>query len=63
MQSAPRNLEQALADLIERRDNEPLTSDQRTLLDRMITHLEAEIELRRDRHFDRTLRGHSDTAC
>jgi hypothetical protein len=46
MQGEPRDREQALADLIERRKNGVLTRHQRELIERMIVDLEAEIRLR-----------------
>lgn len=46
---APRALDHALADLIERRKNKILLTDDRNMLDRMIDGLEAEIKLRRSR--------------
>jgi hypothetical protein len=47
--SAPRALEHALADLIERRKNKILLTADREMLDRMIDGLEAEITLRKRR--------------
>lgn len=49
MLNQPRDLERALADLIERRKNNMLTPDERKLIDRMIVDLEAEIRRRRER--------------
>jgi hypothetical protein len=47
MLSEPRSLEQALADLIERRDHDEVMPNKRARLDRMIAGLEAEIRWRR----------------
>jgi hypothetical protein len=49
MRSDARSLEQAVAELIERRDHKVLLSYQRTLIDRMIADLEAEISHRHER--------------
>jgi hypothetical protein len=49
MLSDPRDLERALADLIERRKNDSLTPDERRLIDRMIVDLDAEIRRRREK--------------
>jgi len=59
MWSDPRNLERALTDLIKRRNNNPLTPDQRTMLDRMIADLEAEIALRRRKRKSHPVRTRS----
>jgi hypothetical protein len=48
MLSDPRDLERALADLIERRKNDPLTPEERRLIDRMILDLGAELRRRRE---------------
>lgn len=56
MLSDPRSLEQALADLIERRESNALRRDQQALVDRMIVDLEAEIERRRSLREERLTR-------
>jgi hypothetical protein len=62
MRSNPRDLEQALADLIKRRDNNALTPNQRALIDRMIADLEAEINRRRRERPEPPARGHQSGA-
>jgi len=59
MRSDPRDPERALTDLIKRRNSDALTPDQRTMLDRMIADLEAEIALRRRKRKSHPMRSRS----